>query len=194
MSSRNYEENGYGHHLDLLIILHELLCVSNPMRIGCRAKSINFKVHLPYVWDRAWLQNAPKHVSIPGAMEVKFYESNDNVGQKHLDMNWLISSPPSDERQRLPAKKRSGSVTLKHGLGWGWACWSSETSAGGCSDRFVSCSSGTTPDERSGHVSAHPRHRHANVGAAAMISVTVMNQSLASQASQGRHNTEGCRV
>jgi hypothetical protein len=91
MSSRNYEEIGYGHHLDLLIILHDLLCVSNPMRIGCRAKSINFKVHLPYVWDRAWLvsldENAPKHVSIPGAMEVKFYESNDTVGQKHLDMN-----------------------------------------------------------------------------------------------------------
>jgi len=95
---------------------------------------------------------------------------------------------------RYAAKKWSGSLPLKHRLGWGWACWSSETSAGGCSDRFVSCSSGTTPDERSGHVSAHPRHRHANVGAAAMISVTVMNQSLASQASQGRHNTEGCRV
>lgn len=43
MSSRNYEENGYGHNPDLLIILHCLLCVSNPMRIGCRAKSINLR-------------------------------------------------------------------------------------------------------------------------------------------------------
>ena len=38
ISSGNYEENGYGQYLDLLIILHKL-CVSYPSRSGCRAKS-----------------------------------------------------------------------------------------------------------------------------------------------------------
>ena len=40
-----------------------------------------------------------------GAMEVKFYDSNENVGHKHLNMNWLLISLPSDESLRLPAKK-----------------------------------------------------------------------------------------
>ena len=38
MSARNYEENGYGHHPDLLIILHCLLCVSNPFELGAELK------------------------------------------------------------------------------------------------------------------------------------------------------------
>ena len=50
-------------------------------------------------------------------MQVKFYDSYDNVGQQHLNMNWVMSSPPSDESVHLPAEKRSGSVALKHGLG-----------------------------------------------------------------------------
>ena len=39
MSSENYEANGFGHNLDLLIISH-WLHVSYPMRNGCREKSI----------------------------------------------------------------------------------------------------------------------------------------------------------
>ena len=42
MSSKNYETNGDGHDLDLLIILHHLhgWCASYPTRSGCREKRI----------------------------------------------------------------------------------------------------------------------------------------------------------
>ena len=42
MNSKIHETNGYNHDLDLLIILHQWR-VSNPMRSGCREKSIHLK-------------------------------------------------------------------------------------------------------------------------------------------------------
>ena len=39
MSSKNYDAEGYGHNLDLLLTLHELR-VSHWKRSGCREKSI----------------------------------------------------------------------------------------------------------------------------------------------------------
>ena len=47
MRSKHFEENGYGHNLDLLIISHQLR-VSGSTRSGCRGKYM-FKTHLPYV-------------------------------------------------------------------------------------------------------------------------------------------------
>jgi hypothetical protein len=49
MSSKSYEENGYWHNLDLLIILH--LRVIHLMRNGCNTKSVTLKhaylIHAP---------------------------------------------------------------------------------------------------------------------------------------------------
>ena len=44
MSSQNYERNGYKHELDLAIISHYInMHVSDPMRSGCRAKSVHLR-------------------------------------------------------------------------------------------------------------------------------------------------------
>ena len=47
MRYKKYEESGYGHNLNLLIISHQLR-VSDSTRSGCREKYM-FKNHLPYV-------------------------------------------------------------------------------------------------------------------------------------------------
>lgn len=43
MSSQDYDENSYGHALNSAIILHYIMCVSYPMRRGCKAKSVHLK-------------------------------------------------------------------------------------------------------------------------------------------------------
>lgn len=49
--TKNYEENGYGHDLELAIVSYQLHVshaghVSHPRRSGCRAKGVNT---LPYL-------------------------------------------------------------------------------------------------------------------------------------------------
>ena len=96
MSSKNDEEIGHMHDLDLLIILY-YLHVSYPMRSGCQEKSVLLR---------------PTHLS---ANESRFDgdQQHDQQGPKQKPPNSLDSiCPPSKTRPPLRKKVPKSNTTI----------------------------------------------------------------------------------
>ena len=90
-SSKIYEESGYGHDLDLLIILNSLWCVSYPTRSGCRQRS----VHLRPTYLNMTFAVIDRNLQIKSDQKCKVEVAKTNTQKScTISAHWFWACPP----------------------------------------------------------------------------------------------------